>query len=85
MLTAAAHPDLVRGLVLVDAGAAQADPTHPAAPATPTTAVPVPGSATTLHLDRPAAVHSLLSAFLAQFRQPGGPCDPLRTTSFTRT
>ncbi|MCX5130454.1 alpha/beta fold hydrolase [Streptomyces sp. NBC_00347] len=29
MLTAAAHPDLVRGLVLVDAGAAQADPGTP--------------------------------------------------------
>ncbi|MGW6703881.1 alpha/beta fold hydrolase [Streptomyces sp. NPDC054956] len=29
MLTAAAHPDLVRGLVLVDAGAAAADPDTP--------------------------------------------------------
>ncbi|MFJ7270923.1 alpha/beta fold hydrolase [Streptomyces sp. NPDC099050] len=183
MLTAAAHPDLVRGLVLIDAGAARADPDTPeqiggwldswplpfpslaeahtfltgqglngeawaagleqradgwyprfersvmvgaiaengtrdwwpqwravrcptllvigekgiippeesvrmldsADPSTATTAVSVPGSGHDVHLDRPAAVHSLLSAFLTEFRQPGGLGDPRPTTSFTRT
>ncbi|MGW1775821.1 alpha/beta fold hydrolase [Streptomyces sp. NPDC002104] len=183
MLTAAAHPDLVRGLVLVDAGPARADPGTPqemgdwldswpvpfptlaeartfltgqglngeawaagleqredgwyprfersvmvgaiaenstrawwpqwqavrcptlvvigekgivppeesvrmldsADPSTPTTAVSVPGSGHDVHLDRPAVVHALLSAFLTEFRQPGGPGDPRPATSFTRT
>ncbi|MFI5867638.1 alpha/beta fold hydrolase [Streptomyces sp. NPDC051546] len=189
MLTAAAHPELVRGLVLVEAGAARADPGTPeeiggwldswpvpfptlaeartfltgqglngeawaagleqradgwhprfersvmvaaitenstrawwpqwravrcptllvigekgivppeesvrmldsADPSTVTTAVSVPGSGHDVHLDRPAVVHSLLSAFLTGWtrprsglRQPGGRSDPRTATSFTR-
>lgn len=37
-------------------------------PSTVTTAVSVPGSGHDVHLDRPAVVHSLLSAFLTEFR-----------------
>ncbi|MFI5766262.1 alpha/beta fold hydrolase [Streptomyces sp. NPDC051563] len=149
MLTAAAHPELVRGLVLVEAGEAwaagleqRADGWHPrfersvmvaaitenstrawwpqwravrcptllvigekgivppeesvrmldsADPSTVTTAVSVPGSGHDVHLDRPAVVHSLLSAFLTGWtrprsglRQPGGRSDPRTATSFTR-
>ncbi|MCJ0871712.1 alpha/beta fold hydrolase [Streptomyces sp. AP-93] len=66
-----------------------ADPADPADPSTLTTAVSVPGSGHDVHLDRPAVLHALLSAFLTEFRpefrQPGGRSDPRSATSFTRT
>lgn len=64
------------------------DSADPSAPAGVTTAVSVPGSGHDVHLDRPAAVHALLSAFLSElpteFRQPEGRSDPRKTGPFTR-
>lgn len=62
-----------KGIVPPEESIQMLDAAHAADPSTVTTAVSVPGAGHDVHLDRPAVVHSLLSAFLTEFRTEPGP------------